>query len=199
MAGIDKMTDAILADARAQAAKIIESAKAEAEKEKKAAKDAFEEQKAKSDASIDKDLEDMRVRAESARDLMRRRMILEKKQEIISRIIEKIRARLHDAQPGEYFENIYKMLEKYAQGSDGIMHLNSADLGRLPSDFTGKIEQITKSKGGHIELSKEPYDIEDGFVLEYGGTQENCTFRSLIETQKESLYDEINRMLWREN
>lgn len=198
MAGIEKITETILADARAEAQRIIDQANAETAKEKEAANQSFEEEKAKRDASIEKELEDMRQRAESARDLTRRRMILEKKQEIIGRIVEKIRLSLHDADSSKYFDQIYKMFEKYCESESGTMHMNANDLNRLPSDFAGKIEQIAKSKGGSIEIVKEPYNIEDGFVLVYGGTEENCTFRSLIETNKAAIYDEINKTLWRE-
>lgn len=198
MAGIDKMTEAILAEARNEAEKIVDAARQEANAEKDAAFAKIAEETAHKKASLDKEIEDYRLRAESARDLTKRRMILEKKQEIIARIVEKIRASLHDADSTTYFANLYKMFEKYCQSENGKMHLNSKDLGRLPMDFSSRLDEIARRKGGSIEVDRTPSSIEDGFVLSYAGTEENCTFRSLIETEKEVLCDEINKMLWRD-
>lgn len=198
MAGIEKMTEAILADARSEADSIIAKANRAADSEKEKAFAALEEDKKKKAESLEKELSDYRVRAESARDLSRRRMILEKKQEIISRIVDRTRLSLHDADTDTYFSHIYKMFEKYCRPESGSMRLNDKDLGRMPSDFANRIESIAKSRGGSITISKEAYPIEDGFVLVYGGTEENCTFRSLIESEKDNLQDEINRMLWRD-
>lgn len=198
MAGIEKMTEAILADARKTAEEIINVAKSEADKEKSDAFDGIAADKEKQEEALKRELNDYRNRAESARDLSRRRMVLEKKQEIIAKIIEKTRVSLHDADTQTYFSNLYKMFEKYCQSDKGTMYLNARDLERLPGDFSDRIEAIAHSKSGEIVMDKNPMDIEDGFILVYGGTEENCTFRSLIESAKDDLYDEINKMLWRD-
>lgn len=198
MAGIEKMTEVILADAKKEADSIISVAKEEAEKEKSVALDAVSNEITKKQSSLEKELEDFRLRAESARDLNKRRMILAKKQEIIARIVEKTRLALHEADSDSYFASLIKVFENHCQTEDGVMYLNSKDLDRLPKDFAERIENIAKIKGGKIEISKEAAEIEDGFLLIYSGTEENCTFRSLIESEKEDLYDEINRMLWRD-
>lgn len=198
MAGIEKMTEAILADAKEQADAIILQAKKEAESEKESAYAAIESEKEKKFEALSKELDEYRVRAESARDLQRRRQILAKKQEIIARIIEKTRVSLHDADSNTYFSSLYRMFEKYCQPEVGTMFLNAGDLDRLPKDFEERINQIAKAKGGQIEVSKDAVNIEDGFILKYEGTEENCTFRSLIESEKENFFDEINRMLWRD-
>lgn len=198
MAGVEKMKEAIIADAKKEADAIIATAKEEADKEKNSAFAEISANKGKKQKTLENELEDYRLRAESARDLQRRRLILAKKQEIISNIIEKTWSSLHDADTNTYFSSLYKMFEKYCQPETGVMHLNSKDLGRMPSDFSSRIEQIAKSKGGNMEISKNEVEIEDGFILTYSGTEENCTFRSLIESEKEYFFDEINKMLWRD-
>lgn len=199
MAGIEKMTETILADARAEAESIIEAARKAADEEKQAANNAISLQRDQNSSGIEKELEDIRQRAESARDLTRRKMILSKKQEIIARIIEKVRMSMHDADTESYFSHLYSILERYSKGEEGSICLNANDLNRLPSDFAQKVDAIAQKKGGKLEVSAVPYDIEDGFLLIYGGTEENCSFRSLIDAQKDSLYDEINKALWRDN
>ena len=43
---------------------------------------------------------------------------------------------------------------------------------------------------------KEPRPIEDGFVLVYGGIEENCTFRALMDAKKDQLQDTVNQILF---
>lgn len=197
MAGVSKITEAILDEARLEAESIVAAAKKEANSEKEAALSEIELDKKRAKESLEKDLSAAKQRAESARELNRRRAILAKKQEIIARIIDKTRLSLHEANTDSYFSALYKMFEKYCRPESGELMLNSRDLDRLPEDFSERIAQLAKAKGGGMEVSSVAAQIEDGFVLKYGGTEENCTFRALIEAQKEEFYDEINNMLWR--
>ncbi len=197
MAGVSKITEAILEEARLEAESIVAAAKKEADNEKEAALREIASDKEKAEENLEKELSSVKQKAESARDLNRRRAILSKKQEIIARIIEKTRLSLHEADTDSYFSALYKMFEKYCRPEAGVLMLNSRDLDRLPKDFSERIAQLAKAKGGSMEVSTVATQIEDGFVLKYGGTEENCTFRALIEAQKESFYDEINNMLWR--
>lgn len=39
----------------------------------------------------------------------------------------------------------------------------------MPQKFEDVIEQTAQKKGGHLVVSKEPKDMDGGFVLVYGG------------------------------
>ena len=42
--------------------------------------------------------------------------------------------------------------------------------------------------------------MEDGFLLIYGETEENCTLQAMFEAQRDELLDKAGRILWeREN
>ncbi len=45
-------------------------------------------------------------------------------------------------------------------------------------------------------LKKEPKAIPDGFVLVYGGVEENCTLKALFDVKKDQLQDKVNEILF---
>ena len=51
-------------------------------------------------------------------------------------------------------------------------------------------------KGGSLVLSKEQKAIEDGFILVYGGIEENCTLKALLDAKKDELQDKVNEILF---
>ena len=57
-------------------------------------------------------------------------------------------------------------------------------------------ERTAKEKGGSLTLGKEPGKIEDGFLLVYGGVEENCTLKALMDAKKDSLQDKVNEILF---
>lgn len=199
MGGIEKMTEQILADAKNQAQEILDKAQKEADEEKKKASAKEAAQKERAQSSLSNEIKTYQERAASSRDLMRRRLLLEKKQEIIADIMDKTLLHLKNADTATYFSRVYQMVEHFAHEGDGKLYLNKTDLDRKPSDFNKKVDEIAAKKNGTIEVMSEEGNLSDGFMLIYGGTQENCSFEALIESEKNRLQDEINRMLWREN
>lgn len=89
-----------------------------------------------------------------------------------------------------------KLAEKYAQPGDGVMYLSAADLARVPAYFRGTLADIGAKKGGSLTLSDESRDLNGGFVLAYGGIEENCTFEAMFEENKERLQDVVREKLF---
>ena len=56
--------------------------------------------------------------------------------------------------------------------------------------------ELTEKNGGSVQLSKQPADIEDGFILSYGLISENCSFRAMMEAEKEDIRDTAARILF---
>ena len=67
----------------------------------------------------------------------------------------------------------------------------------MPLDYEKEILKAAAEAGGSLQLMKEPRPIEDGFVLVYGGIEENCTFRALLDAKKDELQDTVHRILFR--
>ena len=66
----------------------------------------------------------------------------------------------------------------------------------MPADFEKKIKAAAEAKGGKLVLKKEPKAIPDGFVLVYGGVEENCTLKALFDVKKDQLQDKVNEILF---
>ena len=45
-------------------------------------------------------------------------------------------------------------------------------------------------------VSKEPKDMDGGFVLVYGGIEENCTIRAMFHTNQDELSDVVQKVLF---
>ena len=50
--------------------------------------------------------------------------------------------------------------------------------------------------GGSLTVSPEAAPIDNGFILKYGGIEENCSLRALFSSMKDQLQDKVNAALW---
>ena len=66
----------------------------------------------------------------------------------------------------------------------------------MPDDLPAKIEKTAQEKGGSLVLKKEPREIDGGFVLVYGGVEENCSAGALFASQRDELADKVHAMLF---
>ena len=196
MTGLDKMIGQIQEEAKAEAESRLAAAREEAEKiaaqaeaECEALGEAFESQ-AKEDAA--RYLE----RARSSADMKRRMILLQAKQEVVAGVLEKAYEKLDGLEDRAYFDLIRRLLQKFAQPMDGEICFSERDLKRLPAGFEKEIGKIASEHKGSLRLKTEAAPIENGFLLIYGGIEENCTFRALFSSQKEMLQDTVARQLF---
>ena len=63
----------------------------------------------------------------------------------------------------------------------------------MPEGFRAEIARMAaENKGGSLTVSGETRRMEGGFVLVYGGVEENCSFRALFDSRKDELQDKVN-------
>ena len=196
MTGLDKMKDQILNEANNSASQILEDARASAEEimseAKEAANNLLRDWERKSDA----DVRNYKERIASSADLKRRTSLLEAKQELISSIVEKAYAAFTQKSGEEYFQIIREMLKKFVLPQDGEICFSQKDLEQMPAGFEKEIKEIAASAGGSLKLSKEPRDLDGGFILVYGGVEENCSFKALLASRKDDLQDQVQKVLF---
>ncbi|MCR5665659.1 MAG: hypothetical protein K6G01_02415 [Eubacterium sp.] len=197
MAGLEKITDQILSDAKQEAARIV------ADAEKQAAKilaeadaktqDAVSQikNKAQNHANV------IKSRVESANEQFERTEKLTIKQEVISSVIEKAYEKVCNLPTDQYFGLLEKFITEYAQPGDGTICFSKEDLGRMPADFEAKAQAAAQKAGGTLTISKEDKNIENGFVLIYDGIDENCTIRAIFDAQRAKMQDKVNELLYR--
>ena len=196
MTGLEKITSQIQEEAEALAAKRIEAAQKEADAvlaEAKEACAAMEADGAEKKAALKANYEG---RVKSSAEQQRRTALLRAKQEIIAEVIEAAYTTLKEEDAESYFLTMEKILKTYVLAEAGEIYFSAADLARMPSGFEKKIEAAAKEKGGSLVLKKEPKAIADGFVLVYGGIEENCTLKALFDARRDELQDKVNAILF---
>ena len=196
MTGLDKITSQIQEEAEASAKERIEAAQKEAEQilaDAKAACEAMEKEASDKAAAL-KTVQDGRIH--SAAEQKRKTALLKAKQEIIAEIIGSAYQTLKEEDTASYFLTMEKLVKTYALADKGEIYFSAADLGRMPADFEKKIEAAAQENGGSLTLKKEPKAIPDGFILVYGGVEENCTLKALFDAKKDQLQDRVNEMLF---
>lgn len=196
MTGLEKMIQQILDEANQKAEEILAKSQAEADsiceqaqKDCQALQDGMTKQ-----AKLEQ--KNLLERAQSSGQLKKRQAILRAKQEIIGEVIEKAHKSALKMKEEDYFAMLIKILEQHVLPQKGELCLNKADLKRLPQDFSQTIQKIASDKGGALKLSKVARDIDGGFVLVYGGIEENCSFKALFDDKKDVLSDKVNKMLF---
>lgn len=193
MSGIDKIIrqieedtqtacDGIIAQAEAKAANISADADAEVARIK-----------AYSDRSMTALVADIKKRGDSAADLEERKILLSTKQRIITDMLTVGVDRLKNLPDDEYFALILRMVQKYSQPLDGVIRFGKKDADRLPSGF---IDQINRVSAGRLTLSDTCAPIDAGFILIYGGIEENCSFDAIFLSEDETLKDKAGKLLF---
>lgn len=154
------------------------------EGEQKAQK-AYSEQLEKGQTDAKRDF----VNACASVDSDMKRKVLDSKVKLIDSAIEATLERLAKLPEDEYFAMLKRLAEQKLRKGSGVISLNANDLKRLPADFETDIRSSAEKLGGTLEISKKPADISDGFILSYGLISENCSFRAIIESERDEVRD----------
>ncbi len=196
MTGLEKIIDQILAEAKAQAESVAADADRQAEeiladsrKEAERITDGIRKKSAS-------DVENYKKRVQSANDLYRRTETLKSKQEVIAQVIARAYEKVCGMDADAYFGMLEKMIEKYALAQDGEIYFSEKDLRALPAGFEKKIHAAAKAAGGSLKLSAVGKNIENGFILVYGGMEENCTIRAMFDARRDEMQDTVNALLF---
>lgn len=196
MSGLENMKRQILDEANHSAEEKISEAKVKAEEILKEARKQMEAQGALLMKKSEEDTKDYTQRIASSCEMQRKQALLQAKQEVIQEVLEKAYQQILHLEPESYFEMLQKMLELYVLPQDGILYFSEEDLKRMPQGFENVIEQTAQEKGGHLVVSKEPRDMDGGFVLVYGGIEENCTIKAMFHTKRDELSDLVQKVLF---
>ncbi len=154
------------------------------EGEQKAQK-AYREQLEKGQVDAKRDF----VNACASVDSDMKRKVLDSKVKLIDSAIEATLERLAKLPEDEYFAMLKRLAEQKLRKGSGVISLSANDLKRLPADFETDIRSSAEKLGGTLEISKKPADISDGFILSYGLISENCSFRAIIESERDEVRD----------
>ena len=194
MAGLDKILESIRTESDSAVAQRIDEAKSQAEDIKKKAEDSVKDECQSIEERGRKGAEDTISRAESAAALLKRKAILSEKQDIIAEVFDEALDKLISMPDDQYVDTITKIAVKNALPEDGRIIFSAADRKRLPASFESDLNK--KLKAGKLKLADDTIDIVGGFVLSYGGIEQNCTFKALIDAGRERLTDKVSKVLF---
>lgn len=193
MTGLDKIIAQINEDAEISATKIINEARAEARKITEAGKSEAKKITATLEERTKSTCTDILERGKSAAALYQRQILLTEKQKIIADVLEKAYSTLVALPDNEYFSFLLRLVKKHSTQGEGVIFFNEKDLKRLPIIFGTELDKASNSK---LSISETPKNIDGGFILSYGGIEENCSLRAIFEEQEDSLQDIVNNLLF---
>lgn len=193
MYGLDKILEQIALETVNNCNKIIEKAESDAEEIKKKSQLDIKSRTDEIIAASKLECEDIIARGKSSAELFVRQDALKTKQKIISDMIDSAHNHLLNLGDDEYFSLILNMVEKNCQNQQGEILFNSADLSRMPSTFKGELDKVSHN---NLSISNTPINIDGGFVLSYGGIEENCSFKAMFESNEEFLQDKVHSLLF---
>mgnify|MGYP002622217695 CR=1 FL=1 len=189
MSGLEGILNIIEAQQKQNEDIIIKAAQSKAERIKadgeEKAQRAYEEYLAKAKTDNAREHEN----ACSSVDAEMKRKVLECKVELIDEAVERTLEKLRKLPDGEYFVMLERLISQKLRAGNGILALGVNDLKRLPADFEAAVQESAAKVGGTITLSKDTADISDGFILSYGLISENCSFRAVIESERDEVRD----------
>lgn len=196
MSGLDKMKARILEEAESSARDILDRAGEEADRILREAGTAADAAAAEIAAGAVRDSLERKRRAGAAADMQRKQAVLAAKQEMIREVLREAYEEILGLEAERYFGLMEKLLKEYVLPEEGEICFNSRDLERMPEGFSGRIRTIAVEAGGSLTLSETPLDTDGGFLLVYGGIEENCTLKAVFSSRREELSDQVNRMLF---
>ena len=196
MRALEKSVKQMLAEARNEQSKIQEQTHIEIEKIQGRTRERIAEIGKKNQQEIQAAIKRIEDLSQLTTDQKNRRAKLEAKQEMIGKIVDESYRELLDMEKEEYLKLIFDMVEKFALPKEGKIYFNRNDLNLIDDETAAKISEIAKAKGGNLTLAGEPKEIDRGFILTYGGIEENCTFKALMDSKKDELQDLIRNILF---
>ena len=196
MSGLEKIKSQILEEANAAAQSKTAQAQAQAQEILDAAKAKGDELAKSIIEKAEIQAKNFGERAQSSAELKRKTSVLTSKQEVISDVMKKAFRKLTNMQEGEYFELVLKLAEKYVLAKEGGIFFSAKDIARMPADVKQSILKIAADKGGSLEILQSEKEFDGGFVLAYGGIEENCTFKAIFEAKKDEITDAIYKIIF---
>lgn len=188
MTGLEKIVEKIGAESDRICAEIIEKANAEASR---IIANARSESSASADAVIDKaKLEAQRTvaAAKASAETITRTKYLEVKNAIANDIISAAYEEIEKYDDEKYFDLLFALCVKNIESGECVMYLSQKDLDRLPSDFEEKIN-VEVFETSAVQISHKSREIENGFILDYGDFEINCTLKAVFDENMEKLKD----------
>lgn len=189
MSGLDRIIEKINADSLASCREITDQAQKRAQDIVSDADERAKQVYAEIIADAEKKAQSIMTMSEANVSGIARRAELSAKVEAVDAAIEAAYDAMCDMGADEYFAALEKLAVRNAGKGEGELRLSKRDLDRVPSGFADRINAALTD--GSVKLSGQSADIDNGFILVYGDIEMNCTFRALINEQKDIVREKV--------
>ena len=196
MGGLDKIIGHISHDAENEVKSVLDAAKAQAESIVNDAKEKTAEECDRINKKAATEVQSILDRGRSSAELKTKQILLTGRQELISETINMVRDRLNSLSDEEDAEFITGLFAKHVPNKDAVLKLNAADMKRIPKEVLDGFVKKAEEAGAKLTVSGEAAGIKNGFVLDFGEIEENCTFDALIDQNIEELQDKVKSLLF---
>ena len=197
MAGLEKILADIEEEARTAAGNKTDAAHKEADQILADARKDADEAVRKIRAETERQTQDLAKRQISAQALARRQMMLAARQEILNDALARAKKSAMSLPVKEYFDLCLSMAAKAAEKHDGRILFGQNDLDRMPAGFMDRLKAALPD-GAALTLGTSPAKIGSGFILDYGGVEEDCTFDAVFAERESEFRDICREILFRE-
>lgn len=195
MTGLEKILAQVSSEAQAAADETIRKAREQAEQTAAQIAAEADEQCTRIQEQASRQEQDALHRARSAARLQKRQTLLAARQELISQTLEMALTHLRSLPDSAYFEAVTRLAVRYALPGRGMACFGAADLSRIPADYENTLNKALP-EGCSLQICPTPYPVNSGFVLLYGGIEENCSFEALMAARREEMRDRANELLF---
>lgn len=196
MTGLDTILESIRKDGRENADTILAKARQEAAVIKASGEEDAQLRREEILRDAPQQAQDAADRVLSSAHREQRRILLTARQALIQETLEAAEKSLFDLTDEDYFTVLLGLAAKRALPQKGELVLGSRDFARMPADFAKKLQEALPQGAELIVAEKPNPAIDGGFLLLYGGIEENCTFRALFDDKREELQDLTNQILF---
>ena len=182
MSNLDNLTSKILADAKAQADKIVKDAQEKAQHKYDLEIKKINAKKETVLENARRDRELLSERIKSSANLKARNKKLEAKQAVIDKVIDKLKTKLVNMDEKKYINYLNQNIDKKTITGKKLI-VKKEFVGKVKKEFPG-----AKVKGNEF--------VTSGFIIEENGIQENYTFEVKLDFMRDELEVEISKLLF---
>lgn len=219
MTGLDKMTGKIIADAEADARKILERADAECAAIRKRHMEAANAERERLRELAERECEGLITRAKSSAAMAKRDVVLEARGRLMDDVYAAAEKETRHKPDDQYLsmlvdmlksalmrqvENEKKSMELYGEDCSSEVYgviLNRRDrdqygaglLGELQRRVVGKMDPATISK---VRLLSDTANISGGLILRCGSVETNCSLEMVFAQVRRETEAQVNRILF---
>lgn len=196
MGGLQNIIDHINEESRQQIKGILSEAEARIEAMKEESRKRTDDECSRIAEKAESERQLILERGQASADLRKKQLLLSARQELITETIQDCLRKLRELPDDQYFEMLERLFVKHLPSEDAELRFNARDLGRMPESFRSFIASKSEKAGVRTVISDRTEDMDGGFVMDFGETEEDLSFSSMAEQYETDIRDLVSRVLF---